>query len=48
MSTDETTIDGQLATYLKNNPRMAGVLAGLLVLLSQTGNAAAAAGGTIS
>lgn len=48
MSTEQTTADGQFATYLKNNPRMAGALAGLLVLLSQAGNAAAAAGGTIS
>lgn len=48
MSAEEAAADGEIVTHLKNNPRMAGTLAGLLVLLSQAGNVAAAGGGTIS
>jgi hypothetical protein len=48
MSTEETTADSQFVTHLKNHPRMASALAGMLVLLSQAGNVAAAGGGTIS
>lgn len=36
-----------LTAYLAENPRMAGVLFTICLLLTQTGNAAAAAGGTI-
>ena len=36
-----------LSTYLEENPRMIGVLFAICLLLTQTGNVAAAAGGTI-
>jgi hypothetical protein len=36
--------DSTLATYLKENPRMTGVLFTITLLLAQAGNAAAAAG----
>lgn len=36
--------DSTLRTYLAENPRMTGVLFTMLLLLTQAGNAAAAAG----
>lgn len=48
MSTEEARADTQVVTCLKNHPRMVSALAGMLVLLSQVGNVAAAGGGTIS
>jgi hypothetical protein len=36
--------DSTLTTYLRENPRMTGVLFTIMLLLSQAGNAAAAAG----
>ncbi|MGA9399550.1 MULTISPECIES: hypothetical protein [unclassified Haladaptatus] len=36
-----------LTTYLTENPRMIGVLFTICLLLTQTGNVAAAGGGTI-
>jgi hypothetical protein len=38
--------DSTLTTYLRENPRMTGVLFTIMLLLSQAGNAAAAAGYT--
>lgn len=35
--------DSTLTTYLNENPRMAGVLFTIMLLLTQAGNAAAAA-----
>jgi hypothetical protein len=35
-----------IAAYLRDNPRMTGVLFTMMLLLSQAGNAAAAAGYT--
>jgi hypothetical protein len=35
--------DSTLTTYLRENPRMTGVLFTIMLLLSQAGNAAAAA-----
>ncbi|WP_224448686.1 DUF7503 family protein [Haloprofundus salilacus] len=40
--------DSAMADYLANNPRMIGVVFTLMLLLSQAGNAAAAAGGWVS
>lgn len=37
----------QIASFLKNHPRLAGVLFAALVALTQVGSAAAAMGGTI-
>ncbi|WP_425556819.1 DUF7503 family protein [Haladaptatus pallidirubidus] len=37
-----------LTAYLAENPRMAGVLFTICLLLTQAGNAAAAHGGTVS
>ncbi|WP_248896523.1 DUF7503 family protein [Haloplanus halobius] len=39
---------GTVATYLKNNPRMMGVLFTMLLLLSQAGTVAAGNSGAIS
>jgi hypothetical protein len=38
--------DNTMTTYLRENPRMTGVLFTIMLLLSQAGNAAAAAGGS--
>lgn len=43
----ESEDDSTMATYLKDNPRMIGVLFTILFLLSQAGNAAAA-GSTVA
>ncbi|WP_224268040.1 DUF7503 family protein [Haloprofundus salinisoli] len=40
--------DSTMANYLKNNPRMIGVVFTMMLLLSQAGNAAAAAGGIVA
>jgi hypothetical protein len=40
--------DNQLLTYLESNPRMIGVLFTMMLVLSQAGNAAAAAISTTS
>jgi hypothetical protein len=40
---DEST----MASYLREHPRMAGVLFTILLLLSQAGNAAAEGGGSV-
>jgi hypothetical protein len=40
--------NGSVATYLKNHPRMMGVLFTALLLLSQAGNVAAANNGLVS
>lgn len=42
----ETETD--LAAYLRDNPRMTGVLFTLLLVLTQAGNAAGAAGTSLS
>ncbi|WP_255767389.1 DUF7503 family protein [Haladaptatus halobius] len=42
-----TKNNDSLTAYLAENPRMAGVLFTICLLLTQTGNAAAACGGTI-
>jgi hypothetical protein len=47
MSDRHAATDNELATYLKNNPRMMGVLTTILLLLTSAGNAAAANSGTI-
>jgi hypothetical protein len=47
MSDRHAATDSELATYLKNNPRMMGVLTTILLLLTSAGNAAAANSGTI-
>jgi hypothetical protein len=39
---------GTVATYLKNNPRMMGVLFTMLLLLSQAGTVAAGNGAAVS
>lgn len=39
---------GTVATYLKENPRMMGVLFTMLMLLSQAGTVAAGNGGAVS
>jgi hypothetical protein len=39
---------GTIASYLKENPRMMGVLFSLMLLLSQAGNVAANAASTTS
>lgn len=39
--------DSTMATYLKENPRLMGVLFTLMLLLSQAGTAAAGSGMTI-
>jgi hypothetical protein len=45
MSEDDS---GTVATYLKENPRMMGVLFTMLLLLSQAGTVAAGNSGAIS
>jgi hypothetical protein len=40
--------NGSIATYLKNHPRMMGVLFTAMLLLSQAGSAAAANNGLVS
>ncbi|WP_224333841.1 DUF7503 family protein [Haloprofundus halobius] len=40
--------DSGMANYLKNNPRMIGVVFTMMLLLSQAGNAVAAATGNVS
>lgn len=42
-----TVSNDTLTAYLAENPRMAGVLFTICLLLTQAGNAAAAHGGTI-
>jgi hypothetical protein len=39
-------MNDNIAAYLCENPRMTGVLFTIMLLLTQAGNAAAAAGGT--
>ncbi|WP_169794666.1 DUF7503 family protein [Haloprofundus marisrubri] len=40
--------DSAMADYLANNPRMVGVVFTMMLLLTQAGNAAAAAAGTVA
>lgn len=47
MSDRQTAAKDELATYLKNNPRMIGVLATIMLLLTSAGNAVAANSGSI-
>ena len=47
MSDRHAAMGDELATYLKNNPRMIGVLATIMLLLTSAGNVAAANSGSI-
>ena len=47
MSDRHAATNNELATYLKNNPQMMGVLTTMLLLLTSAGNAVASNGGTI-
>ncbi|WP_187433074.1 DUF7503 family protein [Natronococcus pandeyae] len=48
MSETQTRSGSQVAEFLKDHPRMMGVLFTLCLFLTQAGNVAAANGGTIS
>lgn len=48
MHDKDARLDGPTTVYFKNHPRMMGVLFTALLLLAGAGNAAAAAGGTVS
>lgn len=47
MSDAQTNSGGQFVEYLKNHPRMMGILFTVCLLLTQSGNVAAANGGGV-